>query len=489
VDETGKSLPYKLFFAEWRDYFADLRAHQYWDRLSGNRTAGDGDIDEPVSVRNEPVLAFGGDGPFVHRVASSRDRDFIASSSPVNRVQPPSLKTPPKVKKSKKKKKKGKRQRANCNRSTSFSESTSSSEDSSDSAGPSAERKNESSLIKAFANFNFPKEVVPPTVFDPANSDSLGKFLKTYERYFDAKYTGSEKEKSRQLGRFLKGSARRAFDAIGGGDVKYNSLKDGLLSWYGSERTSIRQRKQDEFRNATMLPEDTVVIYCLRLEKLAELAYPDSTKDRERNLCRKVREAAPTSFLLQMDNAQSVGNAYGDAKMTWTVVRKLAETHDRQRKLRHHRGGDSRQDDDAEVAMYFGNLTPEQAESVPRPALPQAGGTRPKQFNKAQVFRNRQDGSSRGGRFSPPKTKYAPSQECQFCGRPGHDESNCWIRNSACYTCGERGHWSARCPKRPNRCTECGGPHLGKDCPDLVPSEPHLNGNALSREGNPQSRQ
>ena len=102
----------------------------------------------------------------------------------------------------------------------------------------------------------------------------MKRYLESFENYFDARFHGSDKEKSQQLGKFLRGSAKKAFDAIGGSAVRYSKLKPKLLDWYHSERTSLRQRRLEEFNNCEMQTDDSAVIYCLRLENLASQAYP-----------------------------------------------------------------------------------------------------------------------------------------------------------------------------------------------------------------------
>ena len=47
---------------------------------------------------------------------------------------------------------------------------------------------------------------------------------------------------------------------------------------------------------------------------------------------------------------------------------------------------------------------------------------------------------------SPPVRSGQPDRkECQFCHKPGHDISACYLRNQACFRCGNQGHFVGQC--------------------------------------------
>lgn len=74
---------------------------------------------------------------------------------------------------------------------------------------------------------------------------------------------------------------------------------------------------------------------------------------------------------------------------------------------------------------------------------------------------------------SPPvsqQRRRAPPM-CGWCGRVGHSEADCWLKQGACLSCGDDSHDSRSCPKNEDsdsalqlQCSVCGGDHLGKDC-------------------------
>lgn len=313
-------------------------------------------------------------------------------------------------------------------------------------------------MVDMLRGLRFPKEVVAPAAFDPVASMSLRKFLVTFERYFDARYFGSEKEKSVQLGKFLKGSAKRAYDAMGGTTTRYRDLKPKLLTWYESERTSLRQRKISEFQSAQMRPDDTCVIFCLRLEQIAEQAFPGSTRLREKKLCAKVRETVPPALAFQIESAQGMTKAFGNGKVSWNSIKKLAENHDKQKRLKGTRSTALVPSD--EVGIFYG--------------LPGAPSVR-QDVEDAPPYHTREY-RNRTPRFEPsPKKRQNAVSECTFCGRAGHSVLNCRRKNGACFSCGERGHFSRQCPSN-NRGRQLSEP---VPPPEQQVDTPALNANAL----------
>ena len=80
----------------------------------------------------------------------------------------------------------------------------------------------------------FQREMVTSPKFDATGSQSLSKYLRSFERYFKAKYDGTQRECAQQLAGFLGGECKEAYDALGGSTKKYGKLKSGMLQWYKS---------------------------------------------------------------------------------------------------------------------------------------------------------------------------------------------------------------------------------------------------------------
>ena len=70
-------------------------------------------------------------------------------------------------------------------------------------------------------------------------------------------------------------------------------------------------------------------------------------------------------------------------------------------------------------------------------------------------------------------------KQCNWCGRAGHVERDCWTKKGVCNLCGEDKHLLTECSKYVPRlskrlvvpkCPACGGKHGGQDCPHRASS-------------------
>ena len=93
------------------------------------------------------------------------------------------------------------------------------------------------------------KDFVLPVKFGVDDSYSLRRYLHVFERYFFARFNGTQKECSQELGEFLIGDTKEAYDALGGGQIKYRKLKPKLLEWYKVQRCSkVHRLKFEEIK-------------------------------------------------------------------------------------------------------------------------------------------------------------------------------------------------------------------------------------------------
>lgn len=329
-------------------------------------------------------------------------------------------------------------------------------------------------FYKVLSNIKQPKEAVSPGIFTGRDGTSLRLFLEDFEKYFDIKYDGSDRQKSQILGQHLGGTAKQAYEAIHGSRVNYSVLRPELLSWYSSERQSLRRKSESEFRKARMMPNDSLKIFAMRLERLAFISFPDTWKERERQLCRKFRKSVPEGFQRILAEGERGLALHGDMRrLGWTGMLKLAETEDRRRRERKE---DLSTDSDAEPEDFSVWYSRSACSDAPRNSAPESlSETPPKRVSFDRVFQN----SNRGIRRSPPPSRgtnsvrtFGPPLICNWCGRRGHMEDNCWTKSNSCRMCGSSDHSREECINfqqdlsgfRPI-CSGCGGSHLGQYCP------------------------
>ena len=120
-----------------------------------------------------------------------------------------------------------------------------------------------------------------------------------------------------------------------------------------------------------MNSDDTLKIYALRLERLSSHAFPDSSRDRDRQLCRKFWKKVPEYFhRVLSDGEKSLALHDRGNKLDWEEMVRLAASEDRYRREgREERSSESEPDRD-ELAVWYSRpsdlpVTPPR-EQVPR---------------------------------------------------------------------------------------------------------------------------
>ena len=184
-------------------------------------------------------------------------------------------------------------------------------------------------------------------------------------------------------------------------------------------------------------------------------------------------------------------------------MRKFAEGEDRLLRLRDEDGQSKGRLDDHQPAVWFNcppSLNPNAPPVRQSPGIDRTSdhvkndyikpsddqqkdyylGARSKtRYIRGGLFRGRggafsQDSPRRQNRQSPPS--------CAWCGRVGHFESDCWLKQGACTSCGSLDHavrdcFRERSPKSGFSCSICGGKHLGKNCPQATVTPSKMPGN------------
>ena len=462
-DRLGRWLKVRQSFGAWRSDCNQLMCSEFWI----GQSAGPGNVDGFHSKpAHSPVRPSDGNHGSGYVAEALHDRNVQkGSSGPPERASTGYSVRKPKLEN-------------NCRVRTSgiddHSSDTSDDEGVIPAMGGAARNSTVNSLADALGQFGFQREVLSPGKFDSATGYSLGRFLKSYERYFDAKFFGSDQGKAQHLAQFLSGTVKRAYDAMRGGNIKYPKLKEKLLSWYSSEKIDSRQAKLGKFMACQMMRDDSFTIYCIRLEQLAELAFPDNPQDRDRQLCRRFRQTVPPHFIAQLDFAQTTLSIVGDCRMDWVQIKKIAETLDK--RVHEQKVDEQYFSEDADLAICLNRYG-----GMEDPHDYQTRGGRYSPPMPSRVFSKKRDVSFADGRQrsggSPGRDNTIPSRRagksCYWCGRAGHIEKDCWRKTGKCLACGDPDHTVSGCPRRrdtPNsdavamRCSRCGGPHLGKDC-------------------------
>lgn len=489
-DEGGAWFPYRRRFSWWRDFFEVLMHSANW------KESGEPAVKPKVRLVSTPkefILNEDSSTASSESFAASDNPSAVKSEGFGSMIGGFGKKT--KVKKLKIKREKVKKERVSEREYHSSSSESSGGQTPKSKALDGSGMSVEAMLLRALESLGGKKEVIAPQSFNPSDGKSLKSFLASYERYFAAKFEGTDKEKGGHLAKFLKGSALSAYNAIGGADMRYSKLKPRLMKWYGSQLTDLSDTIKENFLSAVRHSGETCAIYCLRLETLATAAFTESPRELERQLKRKLKETVPHALRKQIENAESIFSVTEERSLSWKKVKKLTEQYDKKagaeerdrrsaveenlsvflsdssdRRMQSHRHGDNgspqrrqrqkkHRTRDSRVSWVNSNATnPARGDDVPLPQRPN----------------NRYRSNS-----GPPV--------CNHCKRTGHTEPNCWILHKRCFGCGSPSHLRAQCPGQGERNGRLFQQRDLTEGRERVPEEP-LNSNALMRPSPPQSQ-
>ena len=310
------------------------------------------------------------------------------------------------------------------------------------------------------------RQVVEPEHFNVNGRESMSTFLDHFERYFMLKFEGNGLDQCTELGRFLDGEAKRAYDAVGGRHIKYKYMKDELIDWYKKQRVGQSYAKKAELSRAVMEEGDTFKLYCMRLNMLGLDAYPHDKGERSRALKAHFLATAP-DWMVKCINKRKKTLRIIDprAKITWKDIEAVAEEEDRD--LKKMQFAKSVKEERTSAQVFASQTNTAKPESVPQPV--------PQETRKSTGL---------GAGSSHMSNQQQNQVQCYYCGEFGHIEPRCpkKLRAAKCFYCGDQGHYYRDCPQFTQLnhastsastpassqlpiCRTCGGMHFGINCP------------------------
>ena len=191
-----------------------------------------------------------------------------------------------------------------------------------------SEEESVASSICSLVEANVLKDVVPPLVYSTECKISMHVFLKDFEGYFSLKYVGTDRDRCRILGKFLEGEARDVYDVLGGTHLPYSKVKENILVWYDSQQMVWKQQAKYNFNSAKLQEGESFTLYCLRLETLAALAYPNSCLKAFKKLKKHLLHTLPDSLVESIEDRIDLKNAISLGSITWSDILDIASKHD-----------------------------------------------------------------------------------------------------------------------------------------------------------------
>ena len=303
------------------------------------------------------------------------------------------------------------------------SDSLASDEDEEESSSISRGRREEEKQLKKFFEKVSPKDCPKPEEFAIETGMSFLGFIGRFERYCGTKYSkGSKSDWTAELGRFLKGEIKDAYNAYGGAERPYTTMRRKLEKFYDSLRDQMESRKHVTFVEAVMNEGESIRVFALRLEQLFLNAYPNQDPETSPDLRRKFLTSIPPEIARGLERDLLLIKTVGrKAEVQWSELVALLEFDSASWKTKPEKHD-----------IWYGVQQAEKKQQVEKER-----GAASKPVTKEKK--------------SSPRRNKRNNGRCNWCGKPGHWYKECWGRLGLCLLCGSNQHQKVDCPKYSRR--------------------------------------
>lgn len=319
---------------------------------------------------------------------------------------------------------------------------------------------------KSVRRYRGERDVFKPLPFKGESQESFRRYLRTYETYFCKRYGKDDHQMSMALADFLTGGLLHAYETVGGAEMRYHQLKKHLIDYYDSQKVKGTRQWQKELSTARMTEDESVLLYGMRLKRLASKAYPDSERCRSKELHYNFVKTVPRWFRRIIDMREAMNEQMGlRRKLDWDELMKLTKKEEQRR--RKECSGSSDSDTKHRTVYYSRKANDNEWTANKQTTYDQNGGLPRRECSFCGKL-----GHTEQFCFQKQGRKQQTGSGCGFCGKSNHSIENCRRKRGECLVCGSVDHFAKDCPSRksnsnslPSLCPSCSGPHLGKDCP------------------------
>ena len=297
---------------------------------------------------------------------------------------------------------------------------------SSDKAESVIEKKTNIDQLAAVISQYDRREAPKPEPFLLSSGSSFSKFISRFETFCSSKYApGTEEHWTGELGSYLRGDLLKMYKTYGGGEVDYSIMKAKLKDYCTESEDLVSATKQDKFLYATILPEEKLYMYALRLEQLFIQAYPGKNPADSHELRARFMHSIPETDVHELEKEFYLMKAIaGTPSMAWSsLVTLLRHRHEYENKSKSMQKNSESNPKPKSAVWYSSNdLSVKSGKS--NPFLGQTGPRR--FFDKSK--------NPERGNFSnlqlPSVTGYQRSRSnslgvCYWCSKPGHQYREC----------------------------------------------------------------
>ena len=117
------------------------------------------------------------------------------------------------------------------------------------------------------------------------------------------------------------------YQICGGRLIKYDKMKDRLLSYYKKQKIGSKSYWREELEKATPGLNETLDLFGMRLKELAGSAYPKSSKECAKQLRKQFLRQIPTKVaekILDMEKAMKATSGGEQKHLNFAAIMQLA---------------------------------------------------------------------------------------------------------------------------------------------------------------------
>ena len=295
------------------------------------------------------------------------------------------------------------------------------------------------------------RKVPKPDQYDPTSGQSFTEFLNQFEEYCKGSFRGSSKLWVGELGHFLTGDLRAAYDALKVSGDSYQTVKKKLLQW---RKDSLCVRTSDskaKFSKVKPQAHESMRLYAARVEKAYRLAYPHRKIENSSTLREKYLDTIPKAFKRQLSTFRNMNLTMHHKDVEWADILKLASCYD----------ADNAYEQEVDPVFCLASAYPssKKTDAVTQyqssfsnnvqPIRQYASSRLPHEHRSRSAVRKIDSPQQRDGNITQARSASAGrfNKLCHYCKRRGHIKNTCWRLNNKCLACGSAEHRIKDCPK------------------------------------------